>query len=150
MRKLWEWWRGDWGNGFGVLLLLWIGWWFWAMSDMVSPREARYWLPDGAVEMDPPPVYATWWQETEACAGVTGQWRVYWFEVPGARSFEDWRGKSWVALSLRFEDGRREIIIAGAFTEAEVVVKHEILHQLLYTSGHPPIFEECRLTWSTR
>ena len=43
------------------------------------------------------------------------------------------------------------IIIAGHYTDHEMVVRHEMLHHLLDREGHPAEFfvNRCQLTWDS-
>ncbi|MDX2261501.1 MAG: hypothetical protein SFU84_07360 [Gemmatimonadales bacterium] len=102
--------------------------------------------PEGALPMAPPSSYLAWWHETEACAGIEGDFpAVQWFEVPG-ESFECPSGR----CVGRWEPPDR-IYVASAWAGHEMVVRHEMLHQLLAEDGHPPdLFERrCGLTWTT-
>jgi hypothetical protein len=48
--------------------------------------------------------------------------------------------------------GDREwIVIAGNYLQHEMVVRHEMLHSLIGSHGHPDQFfgTRCRLTWET-
>lgn len=49
------------------------------------------------------------------------------------------------------EGDRSNIVLAGAFQDHEMVVRHEMLHALIGAAGHPQgMFEgACRLTWET-
>ena len=107
-------------------------------------------LPEGAVPMEAPAAYAEWWQATESCADLGGSFgRVEWFLVPGVSSFPTEVGEK-VGLWVKHGE-RRQIIIAEGYLEHEMVVRHEMLHDLLSREGHPePYFaERCHLTWET-
>ena len=88
-------------------------------------------LPEGAEEMDPPPVYARWWRLTEACSGHSrGMETVRWYRTPGLtfRLHNQVYSGVWI--------GNR-IVIAGDEVYDGRVVRHEMLHALLETGGHP-------------
>ena len=78
----------------------------------------------GRRPFDPPTVYAEWWSATEGCAGKEGRLeRIAWY----------------LAASLS-GDGRsargrwsppHEIILVAGYEEDELVVRHEMLHDLL-------------------
>jgi hypothetical protein len=107
-------------------------------------------LPPGAVPMEAPESYLAWWEATESCAGLGGSFgRVEWFVVPGVNSFSTEVGEK-VGLWVKRGE-RRTITIAGGYLEHEMVVRHEMLHDLLSREGHPePYFtERCGLTWET-
>lgn len=100
--------------------------------------------------MEAPVTYEAWWEATEACAGLGGSFgRVEWFVVPGVSSFPTEVGEK-VGLWVKSGE-RRQIIIAEGYLEHEMVVRHEMLHDLLSREGHPePYFAEmCHLTWET-
>jgi len=102
--------------------------------------------PAGDQPMAAPDVYRTWWAKTEACSGLTGDFdRVQWEVVPGA-SFTCSSGH----CAGHWESDHR-IWIAGEYLNNEMVVRHEMLHDLLGHSGHPspPFGEGCPLTWAT-
>lgn len=102
--------------------------------------------PTGEAPMEPPPVYREWWARTEACSGLSGDFdRVQWLVVPGA-SFPCSSGR----CAGHWEQGH-QIYIAGDWAKHEMVVRHEMLHDLLGRSGHPnpPFGTGCPLTWET-
>ncbi|MBK9065724.1 MAG: hypothetical protein IPL76_02420 [Gemmatimonadetes bacterium] len=102
--------------------------------------------PDDAERFEPPAVYHAWWSQTEQCSGRTGNIaRVQWFKVPG-HAFECPTG----SCAGRWEDNH-SIYVAEDWLEHEMVVRHEMLHELLNGSGHPdpPFGDPCPLTWST-
>ncbi len=102
--------------------------------------------PDGAEPIAASAQFHAWWSATEACAGLTGDLgRVEFAIVPG-QAFACPTG--WCVG--RWEPGHR-IYLAGDYVGNELVVRHEMLHELLGQSGHPPAYFEqrCRLTWET-
>lgn len=107
-------------------------------------------LPAGAVEFVPPTSYAGWWDKTQSCAGLTSSMEnVTWYVVPGVRTFPTEAGDK-VGFWSRSRVGTR-IIFAGDYRDHELVVRHEILHELLGREGHPDEYfrDRCRLTWDT-
>jgi hypothetical protein len=103
--------------------------------------------PAGDAPMDPPPVYREWWAKTEACSGLTGDFdRIEWLMVPGP-SFPCSSGR----CAGHWERDGHQIYIAGDWTRHEMVVRHEMLHDLLGRNGHPspPFGQGCPLTWET-
>jgi hypothetical protein len=112
----------------------------------LEPSEPA--LPPLAVRIEPPVSYHQWFAATTACSGLDGTPEVVeWYVVPGAASFRV-EGADRVGMWQRV-NGRSQIVIAGAYQNHEMVVRHEILHHLLGQAGHPPeLFEErCPLTW---
>jgi hypothetical protein len=80
-----------------------------ACNEITAPR-----LPDGAVPMQPPAVYARWWSLVEQCSARSADFRqLSWYVVPGVESIPT------------------ESVRHGP------LVRHEMLHALLQTTGHP-------------
>lgn len=80
--------------------------------------------------------YATWWNMTEACSGLSGNFdAVSWYTIPvdslGGFSYE---GSEFDGLW--FIDGDRIYLAANAVSKGSVV-RHEMLHALLQSHGHP-------------
>ncbi len=102
--------------------------------------------PAGSQSWEPPAVYREWWAATEACSGLTGSFdRVEWLIVPG-ESFECSSGQC-----VGHWGPDHKIFLASDWTSHEMVVRHEILHELMRRSGHPnpPFGHGCPLTWDT-
>lgn len=102
--------------------------------------------PEDAERIEPPEIYRAWWSRTEQCSGRTGRMtRIQWFKVPG-HGFACPTG----TCAGRWEDNH-SIYIAEDWLEHEMVVRHEMLHELLNVPGHPdpPFGDPCPLTWST-
>jgi len=107
-------------------------------------------LPAGAIPMVAHPEYATWWQSTEACSGLTGNFaRVEWYQVPNVSTFQSRAGT--VVGLWENSAGRNRITIAGDYLDNELVVRHEMLHALLDRAGHPQEYfvTRCSLTWAS-
>ena len=107
-------------------------------------------LPEGAIQMEAPPSYGTWWDKTEGCAELTGRMdRVTWYVVPGVSTFQTESGEK-VGFWTKSAEGTR-IILAGDYRDHELVVRHEILPELLGRGGHPARYfrDRCHLTWYT-
>ncbi len=105
-------------------------------------------LPFGAVPMEAPAQYQEWWARTEQCSGLTGAMtEVAWYVVPNTASFQTDLGEK-VGLWVK-TDSDAKIVLAGTYRDHELVVRHEMLHQLLKRTGHPEDFfvEKCGLTW---
>jgi len=102
--------------------------------------------PSGDSPMDPPAIYREWWARTESCSGLTADFdRVRWSVIPGY-SFPCASGH----CAGHWEPSH-EIYLAGDWTMNEMVVRHEMLHDLLQRGGHPnpPFGQGCPLTWDT-
>ena len=107
-------------------------------------------LPDGAIAFEPPAAYSVWWEETEACADIESDMgRVLWIVVPNVRTFPTESGEK-VGYWSRTRFGT-QIILAGEYRDHALVVRHEILHELLGREGHPDDYfrVKCQLTWDT-
>jgi hypothetical protein len=100
----------------------------------------------GEQPMTAPDVYRLWWDKTEACSGLSGDFdRVEWLVVPG-HGFTCSSGQ----CAGHWESDHR-IFIAQDWAQNEMVVRHEMLHDLLGRPGHPnpPFGHGCPLTWET-
>jgi hypothetical protein len=103
--------------------------------------------PDRASAMTVPAIYREWFAKTEACSGRTGDFdRIKWHIVNG-RTFE-----CPVGACVGYWEDTHHIYIAAASQMDELVVSHEILHDLIGHPGHPnpPFDYPCRLTWVSR
>jgi hypothetical protein len=99
-----------------------------ACTEVTAPR-----LPDGAIPMPAMSVYAHWWSFVEQCSARTGDFsRVRWYVVPGAESIPTEIGN----VQGMWLPGNR-IVIAGQSVRHGPLVRHEMLHALLQTTGHP-------------
>lgn len=91
-------------------------------------------LPTGSQQFSPPPEYQTWWSMTQACSGRTGLLSsVDWYVVSGAVDFQiEGNGISgyWYGATNR-------IVVAEAAWHSGAFIRHEMLHALLLTGGHP-------------
>lgn len=106
-------------------------------------------LLDGAVPFSAPTEYRSWWASTEACSGRTGDFEsIEWYTVPGASMDTDIGEK--VGFWAR-HDGLSTITIAGDYLDHELVIRHEMLHELLGRDGHPDEYfvARCGLTWDS-
>jgi hypothetical protein len=102
--------------------------------------------PEGDQPLDPPPVYREWWAKTEVCSGKTGNFdRLRWSVVEGY-SFPCASGQCAGHWS-----SNHHIFLAGQWSMNEMVVRHEMLHDLIGKPGHPdpPFGDGCPLTWAT-
>lgn len=106
--------------------------------------------PLGAVPWTPSRWFERWWATDQRCSGLAGDMsRIRWFVVPG-RTFRDpsgaGRGADGELVGLAKQDGR--IFLADGSRNHPRVVRHEMLHQLLYQNGrgrgHPSLFFDVR------
>lgn len=91
-------------------------------------------LPTTATLLVPPPVYSKWWALAESCSGVSRPLEnVTWFVVPGVSSFL----LNKEAVSGYWTGASNRIVLAESSVLDGAVVRHEMLHALIRTSGHP-------------
>ena len=103
--------------------------------------------PSTFERFDPPAVYRTWFEATEVCSGLQADFeRLRFYRVPG----DEFACPSGTCVA-RWNDNH-EIFLAEAHVTTELVVRHEMLHDLIGQPGHPdPPFGEsaCGLTWTS-
>lgn len=102
--------------------------------------------PEASARLDPPAEFQIWWSRTEQCSGLHASFaRVQWYVVPGD-SFSCPGGR----CVGHWEDDHT-IYISADWLDNEMVVRHEMLHDLLGRPGHPdpPFGKGCPLTWAT-
>ena len=98
-----------------------------------SPTEP---LPAGAVALDPPPIYRSWWNEVEACSGIASDFdAISWYYVPDATVF---RIGSNPYVDGYWQPYHSSITLAGLKLNNALLVRHEALHAILHTVDHPP------------
>lgn len=89
---------------------------------------------NGAAAFAPPSVYARWWALTESCSGLTGSLEsVQWMSAP-ARALQAAEGAGTVAY-WSSQDNR--IVLATNAIANGRIVRHEMLHALSRSRGHP-------------
>ncbi|NNG14833.1 MAG: hypothetical protein HKM89_00040 [Gemmatimonadales bacterium] len=106
-------------------------------------------IPDGAVPLEAPAHFGDWWARTEQCSGLFGPMEaIRWYVVPEVSSFDTDIGEK-VGLWIKTPSDA-VIVLAEAYADHELVVRHEMLHQLLQRAGHPEEYfvEKCGLTWN--
>ena len=90
-------------------------------------------FPESAAPFVPPPQYRTWWEVVESCSGRSAPFEaVSWFKVPVGELLV--RDKTAAGAWFVF---RNRIAIANAWTTIGSLVRHEMLHAILETGGHP-------------
>lgn len=114
----------------------------------LAPTEST--LPAGAVALEIPPVFRVWYEKTQACSGLLGDFStVQFYVIPGVDAFPTAEGNK-VGLWSRVGETHR-IVVAGNYLGHEMVVRHEMLHSLLSREGHPEDYfiKKCQLTWES-
>ena len=114
-------------------------WWWCVIAVLAIPagacsRIVDLTLPASSQPLRPAEVYAQWWSLMEGCSGVTGDLSaITWFVVPDAQTI-DLEGTE-VAAYWSLAGNR--IVLTGPRVLDGGVVRHEMLHALLRTGGHP-------------
>ena len=118
---------------------------FWALGLLAMLGGCGF-DPVGDMPLNPPPIYREWFAKTEACSGLTGNFeRLRWSVIEG-HSFPCSSGEC--AGHWRTD---HHIYLASEWSMDEMVVRHEMLHDLLGRTGHPdpPFGIGCPLTWAS-
>lgn len=116
------------GLAYGIGLLIALA----GCADLVAPKYPAA----GRALVHLPIQYGTWWKMTEACSGLHGNLdAVSWYTVPvdSLGSFEFEGSEDY---GIWFEDGNRIYLAADAVDNGRTV-RHEMLHALLRSGGHP-------------
>lgn len=96
--------------------------------------------PPGARPYTAPQEYHAWWAEIEACAELTGDlYAIEWFEVPGSR----YACPAYARGCAGWWRPPHTIYMAEAWKTDRRLVQHEMLHDVLQRSDHPPVFRTC-------
>jgi hypothetical protein len=90
-----------------------------------------------AVKIEPSTQYIGWWNELEACSGLSGDVHSVAFYVePNASTIQVGSENYW---GYWIKSGNR-IVLAGTWATNEKLVKHEEMHALLQSPLHPPAY----------
>jgi hypothetical protein len=92
-------------------------------------------LPGDAERFVPPPVYERWWAMVEECSGRQGSLEaVAWYAAP-----HQLQNPSNPAESVEgyWSAGSNRIVLNSNDTIDGAIVRHEMLHALIRTPGHP-------------
>ncbi|HEX2449739.1 MAG TPA: hypothetical protein VHJ69_01290 [Gemmatimonadales bacterium] len=121
-------------------------WTCWALGAVLG-CAADSAAPSSHERFDPPALYRAWFEQTESCSGIGGDFdRLRFYRVPG----DEFSCPSGMCVG-HWTDSH-EIFVAEAFLEDELVLRHEMLHDLIGHPGHPdPPFGPagCGLTWTS-
>ena len=104
---------------------------------LVDPK-----LPFGATPFTPPSFYADWWEMTKACTGRSGSLSdVTWYTVPEGVPLE----LDGEQVSAYWSAASNQIVVSASVRDNGQVVRHEMLHALLGSKGHPrqEFLEKC-------
>jgi len=92
-------------------------------------------LPANAQALIPPPVYAKWWSMVESCSGLSGSLEnIQWYST--ASLLRDPNDNDEAIAGYWSLAGNR-IVLYQNDTIAGGVVRHEMLHALTRSAGHP-------------
>jgi hypothetical protein len=92
-------------------------------------------LPGNALVFHPPEVYAKWWAMVESCSGLTGSLAsIQWYSTLG--ELHDPNDNDATIAGYWSLAGNR-VVLTTSDTIAGGVVRHEMLHALLRSAGHP-------------
>ena len=92
-------------------------------------------LPENAALFAPPPVYAKWWAMVESCSGLGGSLEnVQWYSTTSR--LRDPNDNDEAIAGYWSLAGNRIVLFAND-TIAGAIVRHEMLHALIRSAGHP-------------
>jgi hypothetical protein len=92
-------------------------------------------LPPGTERFTPPAVYRQWWDLTEACSGLAGDFsRVAWYRVRDTSRIPF--GDGTLVNGYWHPSGNRVVLADSAELDGDLV-RHEMLHALLQDGRHP-------------
>lgn len=91
-------------------------------------------LPMDAEQFPLPPVYARWWAMVESCSGLTGSLdAIEWYAAPGPLTDPG----SGDAINGYWSLASNRIVLDVNDTIDGALVRHEMLHALVRSAGHP-------------
>lgn len=99
-------------------------------------------LPPTAVRLIPPIAYERWWRMVETCSAISGNLGdVNWYYVPDVDRVSDGREM----VDGYWSKAGNQIVLPGNEVFDGELVRHEMLHALLQTGGHPrkPFLDSC-------
>jgi len=138
-----EWKRGGGGQTWAVLLVV------LALGGCVA--EPTDWECGGCVAFRPAEnplghqtatYYPAWWAEVEACVGARRPIdRVRWWYLPADSG--DVLNVAGRAAWGAYDRSDNEIWLVELALTYEPIVKHEMIHALIDSPGHPDVFDRC-------
>lgn len=113
------------------------------------------WRPDAAIAYDSvPTIYNQWWQEVQDCADVMNLKleTISWFVVTPSPKDLGFTCPVVVSCDGWWKAAGHEIFILRSEVMNEIVIKHEMLHEILYDVNidrrrmtHHKLFKKCGL-----
>jgi hypothetical protein len=98
-------------------------------SSLVDPP-----LPPNSVSLTPPAIYSTWWNIVQNCSGIAGRMAdIKWYQVQNT-TFINTDGK--VATGYWSSASNQIVLASGSLLDGGTV-RHEMLHALVRSPGHP-------------
>lgn len=98
-------------------------------------------LPATAERFDPPPAWQVYLDSMRTCSGLTRTASIdelTWYRAPDGALGEQ--------IAARWDFPHRVILTAFyADTQNGDVIMHELLHDLLGSGEHPPVFDRCHV-----
>ncbi len=92
-------------------------------------------LPENAQIFHPPPVYAAWWAMVESCSGLSGSLEnIHWYSTTSLLQDPNDNDE---AIAGYWSLAGNRIILYTNDTIAGGIVRHEMLHALTRSAGHP-------------
>jgi hypothetical protein len=90
-----------------------------------------------ALKVEPSAQYIVWWNQLEACSGLSGDVHaVAFYVVPNDSTIQVGSESYW---GYWIKNGNK-VVLAGAWADNEKLVKHEEMHALLQSALHPPAY----------
>ncbi|HEY4132178.1 MAG TPA: hypothetical protein VGM50_16335 [Gemmatimonadaceae bacterium] len=91
-------------------------------------------LPPNTLALTPPSVYSTWWNIVQSCSGISGRMAdIKWYQVQNT-TFINADGK--VATGYWSSVSNQIVLASGSVLDGGTV-RHEMLHALVRSPGHP-------------
>ncbi len=116
-----------------------------ACHELLAPGDIPEGAPAAASATAPLPEYATWWTDIENCLGVQAHFgRVSWATVSTewGKGFACTVGELGTCYGLW--SSPHFIYLAGWAARDPMLVKHEMIHDILGTGSHAsPAFKDC-------
>lgn len=92
-------------------------------------------LPENALVLHPPAVFAKWWAMVESCSGLSGSLEnIQWYSTLG--DLRDPNDND-ASIAGYWSLAGNRVVLTTSDTIAGGVVRHEMLHALLRSQGHP-------------
>ena len=90
-------------------------------------------VPASARPMNPPAIYERWWTMVETCSGHVASFAsVRWYRTPGASV-----GLNGTDVLGYYSPSGHFIVVSDSMVDDGAGVRHEMLHALLNSTGHP-------------